>query len=103
MSDHRNALEHIMHLCAESRTYTRRDQTINEVAMQALGMTQNQRQQVHVTIMNRIGGQPIVDAYLARCKKRNDKRAAKEREAADAAEDFARADEEWFFSPNDGD
>lgn len=78
MSDHREALEEIMRVCATSRTYTRRTQQINEVAMHALGMTSGQRKARHIEIMQRVGGQPIVDAYLARCAKRNAKNQERE-------------------------
>lgn len=78
MSDHREALEHIMRICATSRTYTRRTQQINEVAMHAMGMTSGQRKARHIEIMQRVGGQPIVDAYLARCEKRKAQSEARE-------------------------
>ena len=84
MSDHREALEHIMRICSTSRTYTRRTQQINEVAMHALGMTSCQRKARHIKIMQRVGGQPIVDAYLERIAKRkaqNDAREARKLEA----------------------
>ena len=70
MSEHREALEHIMRLCGESRTYTRRTQTIHEVAMMALGMTKNQRQERHIAIMQRTGGDVLVARYRERCAKR---------------------------------
>lgn len=76
MSDHREALENIMRLCAEARTYTRRTQLINNVAMKALGMTANQRHEVHVRIMDRIGDEPIKRAYLQRKAKADAKMAA---------------------------
>ena len=68
MSDHRDALEDILHLCNTSRTYTRRTQQIHEVAMRALGMTAGQRRDRHVAIMERIGGDgdPAKAVYLAR-------------------------------------
>lgn len=66
MSEHRKALEQIMRICEESRTYTRRTQNINNVAMLALGMTANQRHDVHISIMDRIGDDPGKKAYLAR-------------------------------------
>lgn len=78
MSEHRKALEDIMRLCEQSRTYTRRTSTIHEVAMYALGMTKHQRQTRHIEVMERVGGQPAVDAYRARCEKRAAKLAAKE-------------------------
>ena len=78
MSDHREALEHIMRICATSRTYTRRTQQINEVAMHALGMTSGQRKARHIEIMQRVGGQPIVDAYLERIAKRKAQNEARE-------------------------
>ena len=86
MSDHREALEHIMRICATSRTYTRRTQQINDVDMYAVGMTAAQRQARHVEIMQRVGGQPIVDAYLERCRKRtqkNQERQAREENSLD--------------------
>lgn len=85
MSDHREALEHIMRICATSRTYTRRTQQINEVAMHALGMTSGQRKARHIEIMQRVGGQPIVDAYLARCEKRKAQSEAREALKLDGA------------------
>lgn len=66
MSEHREALEKIMRICADSRTYTRRTQGINDEAMRALGMTANQRHAKHMEIMDRVGDQPCKDAYLAR-------------------------------------
>ena len=80
MSEHRAALEQIMRLCAESRTYTRRTQLINNVAMKALGMTAGQRHQVHVEIMDRIGDKPLKEAYLRRKAKADAKMAAYMRE-----------------------
>lgn len=82
MSDHRKALEDILRLCEQSRVYTRRTSTIHEVAMHALGMTKQQRQARHIEVMQRVGGQPAVDAYRARCEKRAAKIAAKEGAAA---------------------
>lgn len=76
MSEHRAALEQIMRLCAESRTYTRRTQLINTVAMKALGMTASQRHQVHLEIMDRVGDQPMKAAYLQRQAKASAKMAA---------------------------
>lgn len=70
MSDHREALERIMRICAESRTYSRRTQHINNVAMYALGMTAAQRHAKHIEIMERVGEKPILAAYLARYEKR---------------------------------
>ena len=77
MSDHREALEHIMRICATSRTYTRRTQQINDVAMYAVGMTAAQRQARHVEIMERIGGKPLAADYLEREAKRVAKLAEK--------------------------
>lgn len=77
MSDHRAALEHIMRICADSRTYTRRTQHINDVAMYALGMTAAQRQARHAEIIERVGGKPLATAYLDRCAKRAAKLEAK--------------------------
>lgn len=90
MSDLREALDHILRLCNQSRTYTRRTQTIHEVAMQGLGMTKNQRQERHLAIMRRIGGDALVAAYRERCAKRQAKLDAKhagrdESEATEAA------------------
>lgn len=85
MSDHREALEEIMRVCSTSRTYTRRTQQINEVAMHALGMTSGQRKARHIEIMQRVGGQPIVDAYLARCAKRKAQSEAREARKLDSA------------------
>ena len=66
MSDHRDALEAIMRECANSRTYTRRVQVINTIAMKALGMTAGQRHAVHLRIMERIGDEPMKARYLER-------------------------------------
>lgn len=77
MSELREALDHILRLCNGSRTYTRRTQNIHEVAMQGLGMTKNQRQERHIAVMLRTGGQFEVDSYLERCAKREAKRQAK--------------------------
>lgn len=82
MSELREALDHILVLCNESRTYTRRTQTIHEVAMQGLGMTKNQRQERHMAVMRRIGGDALVAAYRERCAKRAAKIDAKVAEAA---------------------
>lgn len=71
MGEHRTALEKIMRLCAESRTYSRRTQLINSEAMKALGMTAGQRHQVHIEIMDRLGDKPIKEAYLRRKAKRD--------------------------------
>lgn len=76
MSDHRAALERIMSLCAEARTYSRRTQLINTEAMKALGMTAGQRHQVHIEIMDRLGDKPIKEAYLRRKAKRDAQVAA---------------------------
>lgn len=76
MSEHRAALEQIMRLCAESRTYTRRTQLINNVAMKALGMTAGQRHEVHIAIMDRVGDEPLKEAYLRRKAKTDAKLAA---------------------------
>lgn len=69
MSEHRQALEKIMRICAESRTYSRRTQTINNEAMRALGMTASQRHEVHMRIFERVGDTPLQDAYLKRREK----------------------------------
>ena len=66
MSEHRKALEDIMRMCEGSRTYTRRTQAISNIAMVALGMTANQRHAAHVAILDRIGDQPMRQAFLAR-------------------------------------
>ncbi|WP_050466342.1 hypothetical protein [Herbaspirillum chlorophenolicum] len=76
MSDHRQALDQIMRLCADSRTYSRRTQLINEVAMKALGMTAGQRHEVHISILDRIGDEPFKQAYLARRAKAEARQAA---------------------------
>ncbi len=76
MSEHRAALENIMRLCADARTYTRRTQLINNVAMKALGMTASQRHQVHLEIMDRVGDEPLKKAYLDRKAKQDAKFAA---------------------------
>lgn len=88
MSDLREALDHILRLCNESRTYTRRTQAIHEVAMQGLGLTANQRQERHMAILGRTGGNPAQEAYLARKEKRQAKLDAKlaARDAAESAE-----------------
>lgn len=85
MSEHRDALDHILRLCNASEMYTRRTQTIHEIAMQALGMTHNQRQERHVAIMQRVGGDLMVGKYRERCAKRAAKMAAKEALAQAAA------------------
>jgi len=77
MSDLREALDHILVLCNQSRTYSRRTQTIHEVAMQGLGMTKNQRQERHMAIMRDIGGDAAVAAYRDRCAKRAAKAEAR--------------------------
>lgn len=84
MSDLREALDHILRLCNESRTYTRRTQTIHEVAMQGLGLTANQRKARHMAILGRTGGNPAQEAYLARIKKRRLQNEAKDAARADA-------------------
>lgn len=76
MSEHRQALEKIMRICAESRTYSRRTQAINNEAMTALGMTANQRHEVHMRIFERVGETPFLDAYLKRREKARQKMAA---------------------------
>lgn len=88
MSDLREALDHILRLCNESRTYTRRTQTIHEVAMHGLGMTKYQRQERHMAVMRRIGGDALVTAYRERCAKRQAKLDAKlaARDESDATE-----------------
>ncbi len=75
MSEHRKALEDIMRQCADARTYTRRTQVINNIAMRALGMTGNQRHEVHMEILDRIGEEPVKQAYLARRSKSEKKMA----------------------------
>lgn len=69
MSDHREALDQILRICNESRTYTRRTQHIHQVAMKALGMTEGQRQARHIAIFERIGDTPGKVAFLARKEK----------------------------------
>jgi hypothetical protein len=76
MSDHRKALSDIMNLCATGRTYTRRMQAINNIAMKALGLTAGQRHEAHLAIMDRVGDEPIKDAYLKRRAKFDAKMAA---------------------------
>lgn len=87
MSDLREALDHILILCSGSRTYTRRVQTIHEVTMEGLGMTKNQRQERHMSIMRRVGGDAMVSDYRERCAKRaaklEAKQAAREAEPAE--------------------
>jgi len=65
-----------MQMCATSRTYTRRIQNINEVAMVALGMTANQRHARHMQILDRIGDEPFKAAFLARKQRREEKFAS---------------------------
>lgn len=77
MSDLRNTLEHILHLCNQSRTYSRRTQLIHEAAMKGLGLTVNQRHQRHMAIFERIGDNPAMQAYQAREAKRQAKEAAR--------------------------
>jgi hypothetical protein len=50
---HRDALNKIMSLCNKTSHYTRRTQTIHEIAMAALGLTASQRQERHTKIMMR--------------------------------------------------
>lgn len=45
--NHREALNKIIRICGESSEYSRRTQTIHELAMQALGLTENQRENRH--------------------------------------------------------
>ena len=78
MSDLRDALEDILHLCHTSRAYTRRTQQIHEVAMRGLGMTAGQRMARHVAILERIGGDPLKDAFLEREAKRQTKQTTGE-------------------------
>lgn len=73
MSDHRKALADIVRMCSTSRTYTRRIQNINEVAMVALGMTANQRHAQHMEIIDRIGDDPVKTAYMARKQRREER------------------------------
>lgn len=73
MSDHRKALDDIVRLCSTSRTYTRRIQNINEVAMVALGMTANQRHAQHMEVIDRIGDEPVKAAYMARKLRREER------------------------------
>ncbi|MFS2113324.1 hypothetical protein [Herbaspirillum frisingense] len=76
MNSHRQALEQIMRQCAQSRTYTRRVQVINEIAMKALGITAGQRHEEHLSIMTRIGDEPAKQAYLARRARAAEKAAS---------------------------
>ncbi|MCG2586536.1 hypothetical protein [Massilia sp. TS11] len=89
MSDHREALEQILVLCNQSRTYTRRIQAIHEVAMYALGLTQSQRKARHVNVFERIGDKPGRDAFLLRQERRLQIAAATERNAAMRGEECA--------------
>lgn len=75
MNEHRQALESIMRECANSRTYSRRTQVINTIAMRALGMTATQRHAVHMEIFERVGDDPIKQAYLQRRAKHDAKMA----------------------------
>lgn len=84
MSDLREALDQILILCNQSRTYTRRTQSIHEVAMRGLGMTAGQRQERHLAILGRTGGNPAQEDYLARQAKRRAKADAKAAEAGAA-------------------
>lgn len=73
MSDLRETLDHILRLCAASRTYTRRTQQIHDVAMQGLGMTAGQRQGRHMAVFDRIGDDPAKQAYIEREARRQAK------------------------------
>lgn len=53
ISDKTEALEKILILCNNSRSYTRRTQEIHEIAMQGLGMTKSQRDVRHDRIYAR--------------------------------------------------
>ena len=53
MDSHREALSKILRICHESSEYSRRMQTIHEIAMESLGLTYNQRQERHVKAMMR--------------------------------------------------
>lgn len=50
---HKEALNKILQLCNSTSHYTRRTQTIHEIAMAALGLTFNQRNERHTKIMMR--------------------------------------------------
>lgn len=82
MSEHRKALEQIMRQCEQSRTYNRRTQVINDIAMRALGMTYGQRHEVHMSIMDKVGDEPLKQAYLAR-RARAEKKAAEKAAAGE--------------------
>ena len=45
---HREYLEQIMRICYESSDYSRRVQSIHNIAMTALGLTENQRAERHI-------------------------------------------------------
>lgn len=80
MSDLREALDHILILCNKTDHYTRRLQTIHEVAMKGLGLTAGQPQARHERILERTGGAEALAKYHARQGKRRLKAAAKEAE-----------------------
>jgi len=84
-SDLREALDKILSICNHSRTYTRRVQTIHEVAMKALGLTASQREARHIAIFERTGADPEKQRFLAREAKR------KAREAERNAEQLERS------------
>lgn len=77
MSDLRNTLEEILSLCNTARTYSRRTQHIHEVAMYGLGMTAPQRHARHVAVMTRIGDVPLLDIFLNRAVRRQQKQDAR--------------------------
>lgn len=66
MSTYREALDQILIICNGSETYTRRVQQIHEVAMKALGMTENQRTARHEAIFARVGNDPGLTNFRAR-------------------------------------
>lgn len=82
MSDLREALDRILVICNQSRNYSRRTQTIHEVAMKGLGLTANQREARHMRIFERIGDEPGKQRWLEREAKRQAKLAAGEWEQA---------------------
>lgn len=71
--DLRKALDDIVVICNQSRTYTRRIQLIHEIAMRALGMTAGQREQRHIAVFDRLGDAPAKSAF----EQREDKRRAR--------------------------
>lgn len=75
MRDHREALLKIIKSCSESRTYSRRLQHINEVAMHAIGMTGPQRRAAHLEIQARVSASVAAFTSEQAFNKRQEKRA----------------------------